>query len=163
MSSKPPDQQSRCVAYCEKLQHLAIATNMGLVTIREIDWGKLESKDPDALSGVKKTLFKEVKKAEWIEAMVYSPCAKYFAVGSHDNNVYLCDTKAYKKLAVLKGHSSFITAIDFSLDSKYLRSVCGAYELLFFNVGTKKRDPSGASNTIEQVWADQTCKFGWSV
>jgi len=27
----------------------------------------------------------------------------------------------------------------------------------------KKRDPSGASNTIETVWVDQTTKLGWSV
>ena len=136
---------------------------MGKVTIREVDFKKLEAGDSTALNTVKKTLFKDVKKAEWIEAMAYSPCSKYFAVGSHDNYVYLLSTKDYKKLAVLKGHSSFITGLDWSLDSKYIRTVCGAYELLFFNAKTKKRDPSGASNTIDTLWADHTCKFGWCV
>jgi WD40 repeat protein len=27
----------------------------------------------------------------------------------------------------------------------------------------RKRDPSGASNTVEVVWADQNCKLGWNV
>lgn len=97
--------------------------------------------------------------------MVFSPCNTYLAVGSHDNMIYLLDTKSYseKKCVKLAGHSSFITGLDWALDSSYIRSVCGAYELLFFNIKSKKRDPSGASNTIETVWADQTCKLGWSV
>jgi len=85
------------------------------------------------------------------------------ACGSHDNTIYLLDTQTYKKTHKLTGHSSFITGLDFSLDGKWMRTVCGAYELLFFDVGKKKRDPSGASNTIDVAWATQTCKFGWNV
>ena len=95
--------------------------------------------------------------------MAYSPCNKFLAVGSHDNIVYLVDTKSYKSVTKLTGHSSFITGLDWAQDSSYIRSVCGAYELLFFNIKSKKRDPSGASNTIETMWADQTTKLGWSV
>lgn len=95
--------------------------------------------------------------------MVYSPGSKYLVIGSHDDQIYLYDTKTYKKPTKLSGHSSFITAIDWAIDSSYIRSVCGAYELLFFNIQTKKRDPSGASNTVGTVWADQTCKLGWNV
>ena len=41
--------------------------------------------------------YKKLKKAEWIEAMVYSqPSAAgkqdWLAVGSHDNTIYLLDT-----------------------------------------------------------------------
>jgi len=95
--------------------------------------------------------------------MAYSPDHTCLAIGSHDNVIYLVDTKSYKKVTKLTGHSSFITALDFSIDGSYLRSVCGAYELLFFNVKNKKRDPSGASNTVETTWADHTCKLGWCV
>lgn len=163
MSSQPADCQSRCVAYNHSLKHLAVADNKGIVTIREIDWEKVDNCEEGALDNVIKTLFKDVKKAEWIETMVYSPDNKYLAVGSHDNTIYLVDTKYTKKPTKLTGHSSFITALDWAQDSSYLRSVCGAYELLFFNIGSKKRDPSGASNTVETMWADHTCKFGWSV
>ena len=34
----------------------------------------------------------------------------------------------------MKKHSSFITHLDWSLDSNYLHSNCGAYELLFWNI-----------------------------
>lgn len=163
MSSAPPNCQSRAVAFNAALQHLAVASNTGIVTIREVDWQQVDSRVPGSLDNVRVTLFKDVKKAEWIEAMVYSPDNKYLAVGSHDNMIYVVDTKSYKKTIKLTGHSSFITSLDWDLTSTWLRSNCGAYELLFFNVPEKKRDPSGPSKTVECVWADQTCKLGWNV
>jgi hypothetical protein len=33
-----------------------------------------------------------------------------------------------------KGHSSYLTGVDFSVDSKFMQSTCGAYELLFWDV-----------------------------
>lgn len=71
----------------------------------------------------------------------------------------------YAKFAVLKGHNSFITCLDWSLSDspQYIRSNCGAYELLFFNVDAKKQDSAGASNTVGTQWATSTCKLGWSV
>lgn len=136
------------------------------MTIRTVDLREVDQGIPGCLDKVYKTLFKEVKKAEWIECMSYSPCDNYLAVGSHDNTIYLLETKNYNtksKTCKLHGHSSFLTSIDWALDSSYIRSVCGAYELLFFNAKTKKRDPSGPTNTIPTVWADQTCKLGWNV
>lgn len=44
-----------------------------------------------------------------------------------------------------------------------IRSCCGAYELLFFNISAKKQDPSGASNTVGTDWASHSVKFGWRV
>lgn len=168
MSSQPPECQSRCVAYCVEKGHLAVANNTGIVTIREVDWKLIDEGDSIGINTLKITLFKKVKNAEWIESMVYSEPNDsgkqlWLAVGSHDNTIYLLDTQTYKKVHKLTGHSSFITGVDFSMDSKWLRSVCGAYELLFFDVGKKKRDPAGASNTTDVVWASQTTKFGWNV
>lgn len=98
-----------------------------------VDWDQVDKGSSDGLNNVIKTLFTKLKKAEWIEYMSYSPDGKYLGVGSHDNNIYILDVeKDYKQLHVLKGHSSFITAFDWSKDSTYIRSVCGAYELLFF-------------------------------
>lgn len=99
--------------------------------------------------------------------MHYSPDGKLLAVGSHDNKIYVFNTKSYKK-EVKKdctGHSSFITSLDWSQDSTWIRSNCGAYELLFFNLKKKgdPRDPSGASNTTGVEWSNQTNKLGWNV
>lgn len=166
MSSQPSENQSRCVAYNPKQSVLAVADNTGIVTIREVDWAAVDAGKEGSLDVIKHTLFEKIdkKKREWIEAMVFSPCGKYLAVGSHDNFIYLMNaSKSYKQIIKFTGHSSFVTSIDWSQDSKFLRTVCGAYELLFFNVEDKKRDPSGASNTVETMWSDQTCKLGWAV
>ena len=154
MSSLPEECQSRCVAFSKKKNHLAVAANDGKVTVREIDWGHVEKNSPGCLDDILVTLFGKLKRAEWIETMAYSPDEKTLAVGSHDNNIYLVETGAYKQVKKLTGHSSFLKALDWTLDSKYLRSVCGAHELLFFNAGAKKRDPAGASNTVAMHWAD---------
>lgn len=97
--------------------------------------------------------------------MSYNPKCDRLAVGSHDNFIYIYDVESnYKFLFKLKGHSSFITALDWSLqDPSYIRSNCGAYELLFFNVASKMQDKSGASNTRDMIWASQSCKLGWHV
>lgn len=74
---------------------------------------------------------------EWIEVVTYSPDGLMLAVGSHDNKIYVYDASANYKLAgTCSKHNSFIVSIDWSLDSNYLRSVCGAHELLFFNANT---------------------------
>lgn len=117
MSSAPAYCQSRAVAWSSRLGHLAVANNVGTVTIREVDWNAVDQGIPGSLDNVKKTLFKDLKKAEWIECMAYSPCDNYLAIGSHDNTIYLLDTKSYNtksKTCKLTGHSSFITALDWS-------------------------------------------------
>ena len=68
--------------------------------------------------------------------MEYSPCGKYLAVGSHDNWIYIYD-QSYSLVGTCKGHCSFITALDWSADSKYIRSNCGAYDLLCFDRDSK--------------------------
>jgi hypothetical protein len=49
------------------------------------------------------------------------------------------------------------------MDSCYIRSVCNAYELLFFNMPSCEQDKSGCSNTTGTDWATGHCKFGWCV
>ena len=80
--------------------------------------------------------------------MSYSPNGAKLAVGSHDNNIYVYETGSYNLLGKCTKHSSFITSVDWSADGKFIRSVCGAYELLFFNGETYQQDTSGASNTV---------------
>lgn len=123
LSDLPPNQQSRATAFSPSTGHIAIADNEGSVTIR----AGLEQLDE-----VVATLHPKAK--EWIEAMDYSPNGVYLAVGSHDNftRIYSVENN-YEYHVTLKGHSSFITHLDWSADSKYVRSNCGAHELLFFD------------------------------
>lgn len=131
--------------------HVAVGHNDGRVTVR----GGIGS-----LDDIVKTL---QDSDEWIEAMAYSPCGKYLAVGSHDDHIYIYDTENYSKQAGMKAHTSFIVSVDWSEDSTYIRSVCGAHELLFFKSDGWEQDPEGASNTTGVTWASSHAKYGWLV
>ena len=95
--------------------------------------------------------------------MQYSPDGKKLACGSHDNNIYIYETTNYNLLGTCSKHNSFITSVDWSADGSYLRSICGAHELLFFKGDTYQQDPSGASNTVSTIWATNHAKYGWLV
>ena len=95
--------------------------------------------------------------------MAFSPSGDYLAVGTHSNTIVIYSTDTYAQKGILKGHKSSITSLDWSKNSKYIRSVCEAYELLFFNIDTMAQDPSGASNTKDLEWATQNTKIGWCV
>ena len=148
LSSKPPNQQSRCVA--AGTDFIAISGNDGQVYIRANgDYSTNVATLTDA--------------KEWNEVMAFSPDQSMLAVGSHDNNIYIYNTSDWSLKGTCKGHSSYIMAIDFCTHNNYLRSNCGAYELLFFTMNDCQQDPSGRSNTTPVVWATSTVKFGWNV
>eukprot|EP00002_Diphylleia_rotans_P034049 TRINITY_DN7287_c0_g2_i1.p1 TRINITY_DN7287_c0_g2~~TRINITY_DN7287_c0_g2_i1.p1 ORF type:complete len:2704 (-),score=538.32 TRINITY_DN7287_c0_g2_i1:170-8281(-) len=102
--------------------------------------------------------FKDRK--EEITCIRFSPDGKLLAVGSKDNFVDVYDVaKMYKRLGTCKGHSSFITHIDWSKDGKFLQSSCGAYELLTWDAGSCKQihKLSGVE------WLTYSCPLGDSV
>ena len=98
----------------------------------------------------------------WIQCMSYSIDSTLLAVGSHDDNIYVLDTKTYSTKAICKGHHSYITAVDFTLDSKTLQTTSGDYELLFWETNTGKSIKS-ASSLQDALWATWTLPFGWPV
>jgi len=132
---------------------MVVCSNLGKVSIR--DFSDLDKK----IASLKES-------AEWCEVARYSPCEKFLATGSHDNNVYVytvSDDGKYTLYKTFSKHSSFITALDWSADSTYIRSQCGAYEKLYFDVVNKTQDSAGLSNTKDKEWATSTLKLGWDV
>ena len=150
LGSKPGSQSARAIAIsCNG--DLAVCANDGAVHIRNCQ-------DPN-------TVICEIQDSEeWIEVAEYSPDGNYLAVGSHDTNIYVYDVaNGHSLIGKCTKHGAALTCIDWSQDSSYIRSVCNAYELLFFTIPDCNQDPSGASNTTSTVWASQHCKFGWCV
>lgn len=98
---------------------------------------------------------------EWCQCAAFSPDGSMLAVGSHDNGVYVYSTADWSLIGRCKGHSSYITALDWSEDGKWIRSNCGAYELLFFEAATCKHNPSGRSELKGTNWATTTCPLTW--
>ena len=100
---------------------------------------------------------------EWIQDIKFSPNGEYLAVGSHDNFIDVYNIEQSFKKFTFKGHSSFITHIDWSESGEALHSTCGAYELLYWDMGSKKQDTSGASNFRDEKWYTWTTILGWPV
>lgn len=153
MSVYPPNQQARAICYSKKLNHLVICSNMGKVSVR--DFSDLDKKI---------CTLKEAE--EWCEVARYSPCEKYLATASHDNKLYVYSIDEEGTYTLYKSfakHNSFITSFDWSSDSTYIRTVCGAYEKLYFNIPDKTQDSAGLTNTKDKEWATVTVKLGWDV
>jgi hypothetical protein len=66
-----------------------------------------------------------------------------------------------KQLKVCKSSTSFITHLDWSLDSQSIRTNDGSYEVLYYNVNTGLQDKNGVNTFRDEPWATQTCTFTW--
>jgi len=121
---------------------------------------------------------------EEISDVKFAPSGKLLAAANHDNyiDVYsvlyvpasvvvagLDKASAPAKVELkpvrrLRGHSSYVSHIDWSLDSKLLRSTCGAYELLFWDVAAGKQALSSADSLEGDTrWATETVSLGFGV
>jgi WD40 repeat protein len=151
LTELPDSQCARAVAINPRNGFVAVGHNDGTLTIRS---------SVNKLADVVAT---KRDSQEWIEVLEYSPDGSRLAVGSHDNNIYIYDANTHQLQGKLTKHNSFIVSVDWSADGKYIRSVCGAHELLFFTVDNFAQDPSGASNTVGTDWATGHAKYGWLV
>ena len=119
LSRFPESQCSRGLAVSPS-GHIAVCANDGKVTIRttdDIHTVNFTLEDPN----------------EWCEVAEYSPDGSHLAVGSHDTNIYIYETEGYSLVGTCSKHNATITCIDWSMDGSKIRSVCNAYELLFFD------------------------------
>ena len=106
---------------------------------------------------------------KYITEIKWSQNGENIAVGSWDSKIYVYDVDSEVRTniklslsSVIDQHNSFISHFDFSEDSQYLQSNCGASELFFFEVDTGLYIP-GASRLKDTKWETQTCIFGWHV
>jgi len=164
-SSHPPNQCARSVSYSPDGQHIAVGCNSGEVIVYEAE--TLDKLTTINLNNYGKRKI-ENQTQNWIQEMKYSPSGKTLAVGTHGSVICLLSVQdGYKCKGTLKAHNSFITHLDWSEDSTCMRSVCGAYELLFHNIDEDDLKSSSQNPSAKQYrdtkWATTTVTFGWEV
>lgn len=111
---------------------------------------------------------------EAIADVKFSPSSERLAVGSHDNfidiyDVVLTAPRTSLEAAAarlhphkrLRGHSSYITHLDWSLDGRLVQSTCGAYEILYWDVDSGKQ--FSAPNPSDLQWKSYSCVLGFGV
>jgi len=70
----------------------------------------------------------------WIEDLKFSPDSRYLAVSSHDKRVYVFTTAKLELFCTMKGSTSYVSHLDWSADSRFIRTNDGSYELLHYAV-----------------------------
>eukprot|EP00611_Tribonema_gayanum_P004624 TRINITY_DN1381_c0_g4_i2.p1 TRINITY_DN1381_c0_g4~~TRINITY_DN1381_c0_g4_i2.p1 ORF type:complete len:459 (-),score=91.96 TRINITY_DN1381_c0_g4_i2:83-1459(-) len=108
---------------------------------------------------------------EDIDDLKFSPDGKSLAAASHDNfiDIYALDSEGAgglrcKRTARCRGHTSYVTHIDWSADSRVIQSTCGANELLYWDAATGKALRSSRDNIEgDGHWATYTCTLGFPV
>lgn len=175
----------RCLDICPDGLYVACGMAGGLITIHAIEpasrrtstaFQRPDSSTMPAYTLSKLTGCRDVQRD--ITDIKFSPNVKMLAVGSHERviDIYLCKFRdpvnsssvavaELKRIKRLKGHNSYITHLDWSADNRLLRSNCGAYEILFWDVVAGTQMVSSLDTTVETdtEWYSQTCILGFPV
>lgn len=156
----PPDPKTKELSWAAQARsvdvsadggHVAVGFRNGEVRVyRTQDWKLL------------RTLKKPMAADEWIEDLKFSPDGNYLAVSSHDNKVYVFNSTKLELFCTLKGSSSFITHLDWSQDSRFIRTNDGSYELLFYAVKQGNQAPHAGSALRDTAWQTSTCPISWA-
>ena len=141
--------QGRCAAYAPDGEHIAIGLKSGGIEV----W------DDELEHRIKMWQHS----LEEISCIRYSPDGLLLAAGSKDNYIYLYNVGAeiYTKRAICKGHSSFITHLDWSMDSQVIQSVDGAHERLTWSGLSGKKMFGDRAKAAR--WHTYTCIRGKTV
>uniref|UniRef100_A0A8C7KT05 EMAP like 2 n=1 Tax=Oncorhynchus kisutch TaxID=8019 RepID=A0A8C7KT05_ONCKI len=141
--SKTIEDPGRCAGFHPSGAVLAVGTMTGRWLVLDADTRDL--------------VFMHTDGNEIISNIKYSPDGNFLAVGSHDNFVYIYavmeNGKKYSRVGKCTGHSSFVTHLDWSVDSQYIVTNSGDYEILFCDMDLVRN--------VE--WATSTCVLGFSV
>jgi len=108
---------------------------------------------------VPKVLFETKDNYEPIDDVKFSPDGKYMATGSHDNWIDIYEVGSWKHTGRCKGHSSWISHIDWSTDSQTIQANDAAYEMLYWK-------PDGSQRVVcqrDNTWHTWTCTLGFWV
>ncbi|XP_038631944.1 echinoderm microtubule-associated protein-like 5 isoform X6 [Scyliorhinus canicula] len=143
------EEPIRCVAVSSDGIHLALGMKDGSFTVLRI-------RDMTEVVHIK-------DRKEAIHELKYSPDGSYLSVGSNDSSIDIYGVlQRYKKVGECFGSLSFITHMDWSMDSKYLQTNDGSGKRLFYNMPSGK-EIKNKEDIKDVQWATWTCVLGPNV
>lgn len=181
--------KSRCICINPIGDCVAIGLNSGKVLIFNISLNKQENGSLHNNSKFTFELCKEVVVSQrLIQIVKYSFDSSLMAVGSHDSIIYIFSTEKYELISKCKGHSSYITQLDFGIvmtaddeidimtnefrlqrskinpDDIFLQSNCAANELRYWRCTKHSGTEVCTVKDLKKVsWATCSCTRSWSV
>ncbi|XP_056009046.1 echinoderm microtubule-associated protein-like 1 isoform X4 [Ostrea edulis] len=98
-----------------------------------------------------------------INTMKFSPDNAMLAVGCEDGHIHIFyvhdEGQIYRKNnIILRGHGKFITNLDWSTDSRYLQSVDGDFDMVYWNIQRMEKDYPQALR--DSNWQTYSCCAG---
>ena len=97
-----------------------------------------------------------------LEDIKFSPDGKFIAVACHDNKVYVFAFHHMEQHCILSASNSFISHLDWSADSRYIRTNDGHYEILYYDVLEGRQEANGATALRDVEWKTHTCPISWA-
>jgi WD40 repeat protein len=113
-----------------------------------------------------------------ISRLKYSPNGRALAVGTNGRNIHIfalnidADPALYRKVATLKGHTSVVKNLDWSLDSRFIMSNSVDDEIIYWEIapgagsdgaGFKPKQFVHPYELRDIEWYTWTCHLGWPV
>ncbi|KAJ8602363.1 hypothetical protein CTAYLR_004254 [Chrysophaeum taylorii] len=91
----------------------------------------------------------------------FSPDGEVLAFGSRDASIYMyAYAEGYELIGICRRHPSPVITLDFSSDSRWLRSGCEAGQLHFFNANSGQYQ-SNVSALKDLRWGTESCLFAF--
>jgi len=150
LTKLPDNQCSRAVCINPVSKEVIVATNAGIVQIR------------DNINELK--LVKTLNDAKrWIEFMGFSPDCSRLAIGDHQHLIHIYELPSYQFLKTLKGATGGIISFDWSSDGQVLRVNSEANEILFFNMKALVYDSDGHQKNKDTDFSTRNTKNGWGL
>eukprot|EP00960_Hanusia_phi_P060400 764497-Hanusia_phi.AAC.2 len=108
-------------------------------------------------------LLKSSQRTEDVTQVRFSPDGRCLAVASREQLIDLYSVESdFRLLGTCRGHSAAVLHVDFSSDSRWLRSSCAAGELLFWEIPSCR--PHGRASLLRDVpWDTHSVVFDWSL
>jgi WD40 repeat protein len=108
-----------------------------------------------------KTIFPPEETRCGIDQIRFSPDGNFLACATHEQCVViLARSSSWGRSAIVRGFTSFVSHLDWSVDGAFLQTNSGDYEYCVWDAATGNQITRSA-DTRDVEWSEWTLPFGW--